>query len=164
VRRARGAARPRGVLDTSLPNQLSTGPRFLVHPNRQRSDNGATGCVNHPVMAQPSFAKQRLPPPFLFLGVRIKTTVRERIENSFRNLPNSEVRDQATTPLNSHRYLSFALSFDPERCTKSWMNNKLRLTFFDWMKQMPQVISDLVGIFIFIRSASSGSQKSIPKE
>jgi hypothetical protein len=55
------------VLDTSLPNRLSTGPRFPVHPNRQRSDNGATGCVNHSAMAQPSFAKQRLPTPFLSL-------------------------------------------------------------------------------------------------
>jgi hypothetical protein len=36
-----------GVLDTSLPNQLSTSPHSLVYPNRQRSDNGAKKYVHH---------------------------------------------------------------------------------------------------------------------
>ena len=32
------------MLDTSLPSQLSTGPRYLVHPDRQCCANGAKKC------------------------------------------------------------------------------------------------------------------------
>jgi hypothetical protein len=32
------------VLDTSLPSQLSTGPSYLLHPDRQRCANGAKKC------------------------------------------------------------------------------------------------------------------------
>jgi hypothetical protein len=52
------------VLDTSLPSQLSTGPSYLVHPDRQRRANGAKTC-DVPATAQSSFAKKRLPTPFI---------------------------------------------------------------------------------------------------
>jgi hypothetical protein len=70
-----------GALDTSLPNQLSTGSRSLVHPDRQRCTNGAKKYVDHRNSATKPY-QTKTPDPFDFFSIHCGALVGELMETS----------------------------------------------------------------------------------